>query len=625
MSTLSHKLVAVCLVAAFSMVMYGCGGGGGSSSVPEVMPEVPEVPEGPTAEEMAAATAAMTAANEAATAANEAATAATDAVSAATLVADTMAASDAAAAATTAAMAATAAAAAVDAANSATVDAANAAATAATMAAMTANTAASDLNTAQADAVAAAAEAAEAERLDMAKAAAERIAGLIGPEPKLADANADTTGNQAIVDLPPVAEDDNFSEPRFSTVASGGTRTAVMFTHTADPAMIDGWTRGTYTHTSEDGMTTHTVVKYNDKAADKDAAYSTFFTTDTAASTTHRAGLGVSAVTANGVLTIANGEVGANHGLFSGDFGPTTEGTYTFPGNAEISGMFRGVPGTFECTDPCASMHDEDGNLSGLTGDWEFEPDGLRDDMGAFLADDSTADPPTTALTDALAAIMVSGVVQDADFMIFGYWEQSVTDDEGDTTETMLPFAEGKRESGAVTDVVGTATYRGPATGLYMRTTLTPQGLVNTDGPYASGQFTADAMLEANFGGGDIGENHQFSVTGTISDFKDGYGADIDVDWGLSLNRTILPGTDGTLGTDDDVTEKNIGAGTGADGTFSGVTHGGVLHSAAGAWSGQFYGPGADNAMPASAGGIFDGHFTNGHVRGAFATNRPAE
>ena len=32
MSTLSKKLVAICLATAFSMVMYGCGGGGGSSS-----------------------------------------------------------------------------------------------------------------------------------------------------------------------------------------------------------------------------------------------------------------------------------------------------------------------------------------------------------------------------------------------------------------------------------------------------------------------------------------------------------------------------------------------------------------------------------------------------------------
>ena len=71
MSTLSHKLVAVSLVAAFSMVMYGCGGGGGSSSVPDVPatmpdptdptdPEMPTEPEGPTDEELAAEAAAAT-------------------------------------------------------------------------------------------------------------------------------------------------------------------------------------------------------------------------------------------------------------------------------------------------------------------------------------------------------------------------------------------------------------------------------------------------------------------------------------------------------------------------------------------------------------------------------------
>ena len=74
MSTLSHKLVAVSLVAAFSMVMYGCGGGGSSGPADDMMtgggdpatcpdgqvgmpPDCmdPEPP-GPTAEEIAAAT-----------------------------------------------------------------------------------------------------------------------------------------------------------------------------------------------------------------------------------------------------------------------------------------------------------------------------------------------------------------------------------------------------------------------------------------------------------------------------------------------------------------------------------------------------------------------------------------
>ena len=265
--------------------------------------------------------------------------------------------------------------------------------------------------------------------------------------------------------------------------------------------MIDGWTGGTYTHTSEDGNTMHTVVKYNDKADPKDAEYSTFFTTATAASTTHRAGTAVTGIT-DGILAIDNADIDGNHGLFSGNFGPTTEGTYTFPSAASITGMFRGVPGKFLCSTGCTSTHDEDGNLSGLAGTWTFEPDGIRNDMGALLTDaDGGENNPENALSDALEAIMVSGVVQDPDFMIFGYWEQSVTDDEGDTTETMLPFAEGKRDYGTVASVEGSATYSGPATGLYIRKTITPQGGVNPDGPFSSGQFTADAMLEANFGG----------------------------------------------------------------------------------------------------------------------------
>ena len=459
------------------------------------------------------------------------------------------------------------------------------------------------------------------------KAAAMRIAGLIDPMSERPDANT-SEGDQglSIVTLPtPANAVDNFSEPMFQTT-DGTTPSTIEFMASADmPAMIDGWTGGTYTHTSKDGNTMHTVVKYNDKAADKDASYSTFFSSENIAADGHRAGDAVNAVDANGMLTIdtSGSEVATNHELFSGNFGPTTEGTYSFPGNAEITGMFRGVPGTFECTSPCTSAHDKDGNLSGLTGTWTFEPDGVRNDMGAFLENDDNADPPTMALTDALKAIMVPGIVQDADYMIFGYWMESVTDDEGETTEKMLPFADGKRDYGPVTAVEETATYTGPATGLYMKKTLTPQGAVNQDGPFASGQFTADAMLEANFGGSNVAANHQFSVTGTISNFMDGDTA-IDEDWMVNLNREMI-GTAGSM-----TPQKNIGIetpgedGTGANDMFSGVTDGGMLDDGAseGSWSGTFHGASsADADQPTSASGIFDAHFTNGHVRGAFATN----
>ena len=443
---------------------------------------------------------------------------------------------------------------------------------------------------------------------------------MIGPGVDLADANdAAGGGNDSIVTLPVVAQDaaDNYSMPAFATT-TGGTSTTVMFMHSADdPATIDGWTGGTYTHTSEDGMTTHTVVKYNDKAADKDVAYSTFFSTDNIGAT-HRASDAV-ASQSNGVLTLDT-DVTGEHALFGGDIAaaPTTGSTVGYTGATEVSGTFRGVSGTFECATGCSKTHDEDdNNLITLTGDWTFVPtviDGLD-------ATDTTEGGDLEKITEALMELMVPGVMQDPDFMIFGYWEQSVTDDEDETTETMLPFADGKRDYGDVAAVEGTATYTGPATGLYIRKTLTAQGLVDTNGPYASGQFTAHAMLTARFGGGDIGENHQDSIDGTITNFMDAYGAEIDADWVVNLTRGI--NDQGNADPTDDVPATNI---TATDGTFSGVTDGGMLDDPSndGEWSGTFHGASSAD-QPTSASGIFDAHFTNGHVRGGFATNQQAE
>ena len=55
-------------------------------------------------------------------------------------------------------------------------------------------------------------------------------------------------------------------------------------------------------------------------------------------------------------------------------------------------------------------------------------------------------------------------------------------------------------------------------------------------------------------------------------------------------------------------------------GTFAGTTSGGALGSSMGTWSGTFHGDNNVN-VPSSATGMFDGHFSNGHVRGAFAAD----
>ncbi|MDE0411514.1 MAG: hypothetical protein OXI37_04780 [Gammaproteobacteria bacterium] len=464
------------------------------------------------------------------------------------------------------------------------------------------------------------------------KAAAERIAGLIGPGVDTADANS-STGDQglSIVTLSApqpadttAADHDNFSEPLFQTT-DGTTAAAVEFMASDDmPAMIDGWTGGIYMHTSEDGDTMHTVVKYNDKAADEAEAYNMFFSSTNAASPTHRAGDAVTGVNSTnpGILDIDGTSIAGHHGLFAGTIfpgAPNSQTTHT--GAQSITGAFRGVSGLFKCQTACTSTKDEDGNLSALSTGWTFVPtviDGLD-------PTDATEGGGLAMINEAIGDLIVPDVKQDADYMIFGYWEQSVKDDEGDTTETMLPFADGKRDYETVASVEGSAKYSGPATGLYMRKTITPQGGVNPDGPFSSGQFTADAMLEANFGGGNVALNHQFSITGTISNFMDGDTA-IDGDWIVNLNRRMID-ADSNPATPD-TRQKNIygtdttADGNGSSGMFGGVTHGGMLDDASneGSWSGTFHGDSTAD-QPTSASGIFDAHFTNGHVRGAFATN----
>ena len=283
---------------------------------------------------------------------------------------------------------------------------------------------------------------------------------------------------------------------------------------------------------------------------------------------------------------------------------PATEAVET---SSSWTGTFAGVSGTFTCTgDTCTASSDHEGNLSSLAGTWVFRPAGSG--TGGH------------AEGDDLANIMVEGVVPDADFMIFGYWEQAVTDDEGDTTYSMLPIADGKRDYGTVSSVTGTASYTGPATGMYMKKSLTPDGQP-TD-PFTSGQFTADAVLNANFGGPEVAANHAFSITGTISNFMDG-GEAINDQWVVNLNRRMVGAGDAARPQQNvgDLTATGHRDGSVA-GDFDGVTDGGALGSAAGSWSGRFHGAaGADNALPNSATGMFDGHFTNGHVRGAFATD----
>ncbi|MCY4283810.1 MAG: hypothetical protein OXC65_00540 [Thiotrichales bacterium] len=199
----------------------------------------------------------------------------------------------------------------------------------------------------------------------------------------------------------------------------------------------------------------------------------------------------------------------------------------------------------------------------------------------------------------------------DSDYTHFGYWMKSTTQRDGIVEHDIRTFAGGAGtldEEGFVSgsdEIVGTADYYGVAAGVYVKRDGTGDVLEVTNG-----MFTADAKLTASFGGTAIAEDDHFSVSGTISDFTDAEGDDIGFD-PLMLEKSDITQTSGSEG-----------------GFTGGVTKGG---GETGEWSGQFYGnandgndndagdaPDTTNDYPENVSGEFNGHFTNGHVAGAF-------
>ena len=275
----------------------------------------------------------------------------------------------------------------------------------------------------------------------------------------------------------------------------------------------------------------------------------------------------------------------------------------------EFDGMFDGIPGTYTCAatgadNSCTATTNNRGQIVGLAGTgatWTFKPNNLA-----------------TGVTGH----MVQGVVNDTDYLTFGYWVQKDVD-EDETTIGVSTFASGTPLIGAEYTLAamalleGTADYEGKAVGKFVLKTLTPQGVGTvTDG----GTFTADANLKAYFGGNAISFNDKFSISGTIDGFRNDDGDMIDSNWSVTLRKA-------NFATDYDPTAASPTKDTPGV-AFTGVTSAG---GPAGDWGGSFYGaprtstgaidvPTATNtdAYPTSVAGEFDAHFTNGHALGAF-------
>ena len=370
---------------------------------------------------------------------------------------------------------------------------------------------------------------------------------------------------------------------------------------------VDGYAGWTYSRDSMSGKrpVTEMAGVYTDIEAAGDQAWIAFHAGTTSTGT---------ASAENGSVALVNDAAGATPASrFSGGIlpaKPTTSPTVhridtTTPGQeVRVSGSFYGVSGSFVCTagTDCVVERSVTDSITVTAGTLTFEPN---------------ADTPT-----AVSALKAKGVVPDAAYTHFGYWMRS-TSLRDDTKEHVVETFSGGTgllsgetasdlTTGTIAAVVGTASYYGRAAGVYVKKDGAGDSLM-----VSHGTFTADAELNANFGGTAIAQDDQFMVRGTISDFMDG-----STDLGfadLALNKA-------------GVSQAPDAAATPAiprAGQFSGETDGGET---SGNWSGQFFGnanptptggtPDLTDDYPTDVSGEFNGHFVNGHVAGAFGAER---
>ena len=188
-----------------------------------------------------------------------------------------------------------------------------------------------------------------------------------------------------------------------------------------------------------------------------------------------------------------------------------------FMADAEFTGMFNGAPGTYTCVSMCSLSTSMNGALVEVGGEWRFAPDDNE-----FLVP-----------------------VEDSDYVHFGYWMHE-SEANGDPIIMVGAIAGGTAESpiNTVQELEGRATYEGSATGVYVKRRVTPDGDVDNR---RGGQFTADAMLTATFGGGNVPANDHYSIVGSIDNFRDSRGRSIDSSWSLAwrqrrsaVNKAVL-------------------------------------------------------------------------------------
>ena len=327
---------------------------------------------------------------------------------------------------------------------------------------------------------------------------------------------------------------------------------------------VGGWTGGTYAATDDDAGTADTIVRYTDIESPGTQPFGGKGGKYTAGNS----------LDADGNLPIV---AGTDASLIASAAFPTAPGIRTHEagddGTASVSGTYDGAQGMYVCTPTAgsgctSSIRQGDGFTLSGGGGWKFVP-----------AAGATVEKP------------------DGEWRYFGWWLRDTGESHaigafhGGAGDAADEFAD-------LPALQGTVRYRGPAAGK-----LALEPLI---GEASSGEFTATATLEADFGDG----TSAGTVEGTVDTFMvDGTA----MPWSVELQAVGIGahGAIGASGTNAALTVWTIGEREGA-----------APASGAPTWAGRFHAAG-DDRVPAVATGMFEAAYGEvGRMIGAFGTTR---
>ena len=288
---------------------------------------------------------------------------------------------------------------------------------------------------------------------------------------------------------------------------------------------------------------------------------------------------------------------------FQMDSDTSMEGAQTIKA-FETAGTYNGAMGTYRCdamgTDDCTVSLDAKGAITEMTAGWVLTPD-------AGATSDET----------------------DYEYLSYGFWLKKTTDgddvltyNEVETFATAMGHPETSAADVDLGAVTGSATYEGGSVGVYVKNVLDDQANIVSG---TSGHFSADVELTANFGGGGVAANDQFSIGGKITGFVLQHG-ELN-DWAVGLGLADFSGrVDGNAPgkTDPGDTYANV---------FNDVATGDST-ALPGSWNGVFWGSSASgdhdmdletpvtSPQPVAVTGEFNANFTDGTAAGGFGANK---